>query len=103
MNGRQKKCHQIIIIEGEEGRTGVTPTPNLMHKLRNYFLNVPKLIFEIDGGQKVSLKVSLDRSINEKVSPNNNDNNNNGDFIFALCCAFNLEKYFTMLKKVYRF
>jgi hypothetical protein len=61
------------------------------------------LIFEIDGGLKVSLKVSLDPSIDEKVSPNNNDNNNNGDFSFALCCAFNLEKYFTMLKKAYRF
>jgi len=51
----------------------------------------------------VSPKLSLDQSIDEKVSPNNNDNNNNGDFSFALCCAFNLEKYFTMLKKVYRF
>jgi len=57
----------------------------------------------IENKKKVSPKLSLDQSIDEKVSPNNNDNNNNGDFSFALCCAFNLEKYFTMLKKVYRF
>jgi hypothetical protein len=53
------------------------------------------LIFENGRGQKVSPKVSLNQSIDEKVSPTNNDNNNNGDF--------NLEKYFTMLKKVYHF
>ncbi len=50
--------------------------------------------------QKVSPKVSLDQSIDEKVSPNNNDNDNNGDLLFG---SFNLEKYFTVLKKVYRF
>jgi predicted extracellular nuclease len=49
--------------------------------------------------QKVSPKVSLDQSINEKVSPNNNDNDNNGDLLLG---SFNLEKYFTVLKKVYR-
>jgi hypothetical protein len=47
----------------------------------------------------VSPKLSLDQSIDEKVSPNNNDNNNNGDFSFALCCAFNLEKYFHHAKE----
>ncbi len=51
----------------------------------------------------MSPKLSLDQSIDEKVSPNNDDNNNKGDltdFSFALCCAFNLEKYFTLLKNI---
>ncbi len=60
---------------------------------RNWF-------FEIGKMQKVSPKVSLDQSIDEKVSPNNKDNDNNGDLLLG---SFNLEKYFTVLKKVYRF
>jgi hypothetical protein len=81
-------------------QTGVTPTPNPKHKLRDYFLNVPKLIFENGRGQKVSPKVLLDQSMDEKVSPNNNDNNNHGDLLSR---SFNLEKYCTVLKKVYHF
>ena len=43
--------------------------------------------------QKVSPKVSLDQSIDEKVSPNNNDNDNNGDLLLIFKKKFGMLIY----------
>jgi hypothetical protein len=53
--------------------------------------------------QKVSQKVSLDQSIDEKVSPNNNDNDNNGDLLLIFkkkFCHAKVKKYKHRKKKI---
>ncbi len=61
MNGRQKKCHQLIIIEGEEAN-GCNPDPKPEAQAARLFFKCSKIDFWKWTGTK-SVAKSIARSI----------------------------------------